>query len=69
MFKLAVLGPLVNAGIGVGQRCAACYRAREADSNFSCSGFGPGCLAFKAKAGDTPTEEPFCESGVTSKAP
>jgi hypothetical protein len=47
-FKLAVLGPIVTRGLGVGQQCLTCYRAqgRRPDEP-PCAGFGAGCLGYR----------------------
>lgn len=47
MFKLAVLGPVVTSGFGVGGQCLTCYRARAGAHEAPCFGFGVGCLGYK----------------------
>lgn len=47
-YKLAVLGPIITRGLGMGQQCLACYRAQgRHPGEPPCAGFGAGCLGYR----------------------
>lgn len=47
-YKLAVLGPVVTRGLGMGRQCLDCYRARGRHPDEPpCAGFGAGCLGYR----------------------
>lgn len=53
-YQLAVLGPIVTRGLGVGQQCLNCYRARgRYPGEPTCAGFGAGCLGYRPVTHDT----------------
>ncbi len=56
-YKLAVLGPIVSRGLGMGQQCLACYRARgRLPDEPPCAGFGAGCLGYRPVTSDAPAD-------------
>jgi len=47
-YQLAVLGPVITRGLGVGRQCLNCYRARGRHADEPpCAGFGAGCLGYR----------------------
>ncbi len=47
MFKLAVLGPVITRGLGLGRQCAGCYRRQSQRHQPPCFGFAAGCLGYE----------------------
>lgn len=50
MFKLAVVGPIVTAGLGVARECFECYRWDPSYGGIRCYGFGAGCIEFRPRS-------------------